>query len=362
LNRYITFIKNNALIIILSILPPIGIWFFLQREHRDLQVTIRTNVPVVSFESRFSKDVEIRYQSNPIKSLHAIEIEVKNSGNRPIERSDFDIPLTFSFPGTVAGTPEVIESTPPGLAVGFQTQPPNTLTLKPLLLNGGDALAFRVLVVDLSDKEPPVRITARVLGVKSINIERLATQGRESREIILFGVTLLLGGISLVSTFLLTKKVRGLTISLPLGVVVALTKKLEEEPSTAMHARELARQLNIAQHDFKSNLLLLRIKIESQLRELAHTQQLPKREQLGSVSTLARALETQGVIPHEVAAAVRDVLPAVNRELHEAETYLGGKEFEALQQLGLSVVAALDGILKDQPRNPVRNVSTQTQS
>lgn len=44
---------------------------------------------------------------------------------------------------------------------------------------------------------------------------------------------------------------------------------------------------------------------------------------------------------------VRDLSPAMNRELHEIETYVADEQFKMLHQLGLNIVAALDSIIKE---------------
>ena len=71
-----------------------------------------------------------------------------------------------------------------------------------------------------------------------------------------------------------------------LRLVVARAQALEKEPADSRRASELARQLDIASHDYKSNILFLRLKIESQLRELARLIKVPDRLQVGSMRRL----------------------------------------------------------------------------
>jgi hypothetical protein len=126
---------------------------------------------------------------------------------------------------------------------------------------------------------------------------------------------------------------------------VARAQALENEPADLRRTSELARQLDIANHDYKSNILFLRLKIENQLRELARFGELPDRLQVGSMRRVAELLEKQGVVPHSIAATVRDLYPTLSRELHETESYASPEDFDALQRLSLSVVANLEEIL-----------------
>jgi hypothetical protein len=186
-----------------------------------------------------------------------------------------------------------------------------------------------------------VRVIGRIRGVREVELRSASESKAEWPGVLGVVAGVLAGILSVVSFIRLGQEVRGFTIRCPFGGVIDLTRRIESRFATARQVRELGEQFQIERHDQKANLLLLRIKIESLLRELALKADLPRSVQLGSMTRLAERLEVQGILPHEVAAAVRDISPTVNRELHTLETYLSPDEYDALQTLALNVIAAL---------------------
>jgi hypothetical protein len=148
--------------------------------------------------------------------------------------------------------------------------------------------------------------------------------------------------VSLVSTILFIKRFFSrVSWNISTSQLKSTSIKLEAEEDVADHSKEIAQKLKISNHDFKSNLLVLRIKIESLLLELSHFHDINLRGNR-SVNFLAKLLEEKDIISHDVATAIRDILPAVNKELHSTDSYLSEDEFLALQKLGLNIVAALE--------------------
>ena len=354
MEKFRRFLVANLLAILLAIVPPIAIWYFFQREQRGLEVILVASVPVISLEKQFSEGIEIKYRSTSISSLHVLDISVKNSGNRSIQRSDFDSPLSLVFAGTILSPTQVISVRPSSLPVRVVQQSPESLSVEPLLLNSGDSFTIRTYLIDQKSQRDPVRVNGRISGIKDIVLTRAGPDGPGRRWYdFVFGIlSAMVALVSLASAFRVARRLRRLTVSLPGGIAIDLSQKLEARENTAVHAHELARQLQIGRHDFKSNLLLLRLKIENQLRELAREADLSEREQVGSLTRVGHALEARGIIPHEVAAAIRDMSPVMNRELHETESYLNTEEYEQLQRLALNVVASLDSIAKERSNRP----------
>ena len=145
------FAAKYWVVILLAVVPPLAIWYFFQRETKGLEFTIQSEVPVVSVQQQYADGLALTYRARPINSLHVVDIEVR-TGREPLERSDYDTPLSFAFSGTVLSLPTVVVTKPVGLTVEFTILDQNTLRLAPLLLNGGDHFAFRTLLVDRNDR------------------------------------------------------------------------------------------------------------------------------------------------------------------------------------------------------------------
>jgi hypothetical protein len=140
-------------------------------------------------------------------------------------------------------------------------------------------------------------------------------------------------------------------VSLPLGVVIDLSNKLEKDLGTAAKAAALAKEFDISNHDAKANLLFLRLRMETLLRDIARRADLPDDSQKRSMRWLSSQLVSRGLVQAEINSAIADISPILNRELHESETYLTAEEFSSLQRLSLNVIAALTSIVETQSAN-----------
>jgi hypothetical protein len=343
------FVKKNWLTIALAVVPPLLIWFFFQRESFGLTAKILADVPVVSVRQEYGREIEVRYRGSVVEGLRVIEIEIANTGTRPLERSAFDSPLSIGFGPAKVTDPLLIKSSPsslkPVLRVGN-----GAVTVAPLLLNPGDTFAFRSFVVGGETDPPPITVSGRVRGVSQIGLNRSSDSQLWPSGLSIFAA--IFGfALSSISIAKLGLKVSRLTVHLPLGLVVDLTRRLEMDPATAVKSAQLAKELDIPSHDAKANLLFLRLRIEALLRELARRADLPRQFQLGSIRRLSDQLVHQNIIAHEIASAIGDIYPALSRELHEAETYLSETEFSSLERLGLNIIASLTVALEKYQRH-----------
>lgn len=342
------FFYNNALIIALAFIPPLVIWYFLQRENTELTVTLNTNIPVVSLQEKYSKDIEVFYQSTPVKSLNIKEISVENTGNTPIEKEDFDSPVEFIYQGSVLNGPAIVNKDPNSLQPKLNILSKDTVSLKPLLLNEGDKFSFRTYVANSLDNNEEVKVNARIANLKDVTLQKAGTsENGEIPQFLLGIISALLASISIYAFYILGKRARSIVVTFPFGLAIELTEQLQSKGKTATKAKEIASRLEISKHNYKNNLLLLRIKMEGLLREIAHALDLPKREQFGGISRLSKTLYEKSIVPQEVTAAIHDISPAMNRELHESESYLDKDEYEVLQNLSLNVIANLEEIRDD---------------
>ena len=337
--RILRFLKKNWLTIVLAIVPPIVIWYFFQRESFELTVTTLVDVPVVSVRKEYGGEIELRYRGAPVSGLRVVELEIANTGNKPLERTAFDSPVTFGFGSGNVTDPVVLNKHPVSLQPILRNEK-SIITIEPLLLNPRDSFSFRTFVIG-SNEENLISVSGRVRGVPELVLKKASDNKPPWQMAISIALGILGGILSIISFVRLGIRAKSLTFRLPFGLVVELNERLEKDPRTAAKAAQLATELEISQHDTKANLLFLRIRIEGLLRDLARRADLPRRYQMGSIQWLSEQFVQRGIIPQDIASAIADISPSLNRELHEIESYLSPEEYMSLQRLSLNVIAGL---------------------
>jgi hypothetical protein len=174
----------SAVVGIIAILVAYNI-FFLQREVKSLQIVILANSSLVQVEPSIAQDIKIFYKGFPTANLSLVQVKVENNGNQAIRGEDYEQPVSVTFPSQakiVEAT--VVESDPPNIGLGIVVEG-NVVTLSPVLLNAGDRVILRVLLIDMppSINAEPFQIAGgRIAGVKDIPVVRAITetQGKES--------------------------------------------------------------------------------------------------------------------------------------------------------------------------------------
>jgi hypothetical protein len=340
------FVRKNALPIFLAFVPPIAIWYYLERERREVTVSLRAAIPVVSLNAPLSKGVRIYYGDKQIRTLTAYELEIRNSGNRPIERSDFDAPLSIDFAGELLQQPELIRSSPETMKPEFRTEN-SCITLEKLLLNAGDFLCFRIRSISGPGIADPFRVEGHIVGadINTKGFDKLET--RHSSPFILMqpwlvSATLLL---SLASLITVLRRARRLAMPLQLGEANRLSDSLEKE-GVLEDARSLAECLGVQSYDKKGSLLSIRITIQKALWKIAQEMDIQAKPGKDSLVYLTEQLRRDGVLDPEVAIAIMDILPVINGELDSPDSYLTEREFDTIVRLGLNVAARLQRMIK----------------
>lgn len=339
--RIVAFFLNNWLTILLAIVPPIAMYQYLERDVWQLDVVLRNNTPVVQIAEKYAHDISVYYQSNQIACLNVLEIEVRNSGNKPIEAEQFKEALRLTFAGAIVPSAVIINKSPDSLTPIFSASNANQLVSSPLLLNKGDRFAFLAYVVNCTNLLDPVALSARISAVRDprfLNQTEQPNKRRSGSELLPLLATLIAAIVSTIAVVLLTRRVREVSIDFSPGGAPVISFHIGDVKAAV---QRLAADLKIDQHDAKSSLLLLRITIEDQLRELARRSSLPDSIALKSPAQISRELVRLGVLPVDVDAGITGVLRVMNRELHAAETYLIEAEWKRLQQLSLQIIATL---------------------
>lgn len=341
-----TFLKNNIVAIATAFAAAFLLWYFFQRDVKELSVKILKSSSVISLDQNFSEGIDILYKSIPIKSLYIFDVLVQNTGNRPIETNNFDRPLTLTFVGQVAQQPFIISKKPDQLDPKVNIISNNVVEVNPLLMNSGDNFIFRVTVLNLRGDVSPVAVDGRVVGVKSISVQNETQQNGVWALLREYWVTILslfLAVFIIVPISIIAYRyIDFVRFRISMEQVRSNYDDLANNPNIKSQISSLGKRLNIDGYDYKNNLLMLRVKIEDMLNELSRKHLVITNK--GSLISMARQLSEKHVIPPSVTSALRDILPAINKELHSSITYLNDDDYSKIQKIALGITAELENL------------------
>lgn len=344
-----TFVRSNALAIVLALVPPVAIWAFLERDRRSVEVALVQHVPVVAVDERYARGLELRFNERPIQSLTAIAVRVTNTGNRSIQRSEYEEPMSFAFPGALIGEPHTSAQRPAELrpVVSAMTIEPARARVEPLLLNPDDSFTVTALVANAQPSPTPVEVSGRIVGVSALRV----VDERQRRkwpwaEFLTTLAAAFAGSLSVGSVAALVRRVRRYSDvrSAAADAAIRVETLKRESPDALRSTTDLARELGITQHPVKGNVLLLRLRLEEELRALANVAGLWADGKPRSISWLARQLNQKEIMHGELRAAIEDLAPVLNREMHEIRSYLEPQEYASVEALALATIAELSKI------------------
>ena len=131
---------------------------------KELAFGVLASRRLIAIADNMAPRVSILLDGQPVSNVYLVEFGLKNSGNQPILRDDFDEPVRLtSATATTTLSVQVIRTHPLTLAAEI-TQYNDTVQLAPLLLNPGDFIVVQALT---SGSRPHYSITARIAGVPS---------------------------------------------------------------------------------------------------------------------------------------------------------------------------------------------------
>lgn len=184
----------------------VPIWLYRRSRSRKALSFGRKVTQLVDIHDEARGKISIRYEDRPVEQVYLVEIHLKNSGNVPILQTDFDQPLTLDLGEATPMTVDLGETVPEGLAPELEIEG-NRVKLRPLLLNPGDELTFKVLVRDYGGV---AKLTYRIVGISDLTDARAQAQRAQGwrREVvenpflslILVGVAVAVATLGLVNT------------------------------------------------------------------------------------------------------------------------------------------------------------------
>jgi hypothetical protein len=152
------------------------------RRKKTFSYEIISENPLISVDDEIKGKLKILYEDNPIENVHLLLVRFFNSGNIPITAGDYERPLTLSFgDGTAILSAEYVKASPDSLKVQLETEA-NVVTVKPILMNGGDSFTTKVLLGQYSGT---FDVDARIVGVNYLRAIRRAPQAESGiRELL----------------------------------------------------------------------------------------------------------------------------------------------------------------------------------
>lgn len=147
--------------------------FLMAKPTKALQVTVDPPVSLVDIRPEAAKDIEVIYRGRSVSNISFLQVDIKNSGNQPITRSDYSRPLSFSFaPTSDLVDVAVTASDPPNIGLVITQTSGYQAEAAPALLNPDDVVTVRFVVIGTSTKSivDEFEVDGRIVGVKEIEL------------------------------------------------------------------------------------------------------------------------------------------------------------------------------------------------
>lgn len=127
---------------------------------------VKSAYPLLKSTEELHGRLSVQVDGVAVRNIDVMFIEFQNSGNRPIARSDFDVPVSITFKPPVRIISAVVDTEAPknlGVSLGVDEQ---QVTITPMLLNPSDGFTLKLL---LSSDSLKYAVSGRIVGVKEIS-------------------------------------------------------------------------------------------------------------------------------------------------------------------------------------------------
>jgi hypothetical protein len=147
-----------------------------QSQRKDFSYYIISSESILSIADDLKNRMAISFDNKPIKNMNLIVIRFKNTGNIPIQASDYERNIWIKF-GEFSEvlSVDVVSKEPDNLNVIVKNNPLNqstanplpicdVISINPLLLNSGESFDLKILITEFKE----INIDARVVGIRKI--------------------------------------------------------------------------------------------------------------------------------------------------------------------------------------------------
>ena len=143
--------------------------FLLERKQKRkaLSYRIESRTRLLTVDESIKGRLQILFDGSPVSDAQLLLILVFNSGTVPIPATDYIEPIQFKFADNAKIlSAAVIYQKPKNLGGSVSVdEDSRTLSFKPLLMNKGDEIGFKVILSSSSDR---IHVEARIVGVSQI--------------------------------------------------------------------------------------------------------------------------------------------------------------------------------------------------
>jgi hypothetical protein len=150
--------------------------YYLSRQSKEVQIIVDSTSPLVSINPEASGHIQISYDGQLVTNVQLVQLRILNSGNQPIQTTDYSRPITISFsPDDKILDMSIINSEPSNIGMALSALTPYQANVLPVLLNSGDSVTIRFIVVE-TRTDPIVNhlhVDGRIVGIQQINLTSL---------------------------------------------------------------------------------------------------------------------------------------------------------------------------------------------
>jgi len=190
----------TILLPVLAIIIPIALYMF---QLKEMNLTYEVvSYSLLNLSSTIQDEIEVSFSGKKVTDLSAINIEIKNAGNTPIRKEDFEREISIDFGKDSKVLKLSIKyAFPLNLAPIIETKE-QIIKISPLLLNQGDYFALEAIISN-SSSEP--QFDARIAGIKKASqiITKQISGTFLSNAILIITICILLIGYSFFAALLL---------------------------------------------------------------------------------------------------------------------------------------------------------------
>jgi hypothetical protein len=163
------FLIDKAFEIVSALIALGAIFLTLKEKKRKvLSYDVLSSTSLIMRDDALSKRLTILFDNDEIKEdVHLVLVKIQNTGNVPIELTDFSEKLSIDTSGTIL-VAEVKETTPSNLSVKIDEELLTLfgmLNIDPLLLNSKDTIILKLLITSYKND---LTVSTRISGVEEV--------------------------------------------------------------------------------------------------------------------------------------------------------------------------------------------------
>jgi len=135
---------------------------------KKLSTVLITQEHLAEYSGKGINGIQISIDGITLEKPYLSIIQIKNSGDIPISKNDFEKPIEISLNANASiSKVNVFNIQPQEMPIDI-AHTPNTISIMPMLLNPNDELSLSIVT---SGAEPTFKIQSRIAGIQSIKID-----------------------------------------------------------------------------------------------------------------------------------------------------------------------------------------------